>query len=69
MDGIICLEATGGSGAAAAVHRFNMDGKLTIVAFDNDPETLGAVRKQAQQDQGQKREPERDSDDGQTYSL
>ena len=40
IDGIICLEATGGSGAAGAVHRFNMEGKLPIVAFDNDPETL-----------------------------
>jgi ribose transport system substrate-binding protein len=40
IDGILCLEATGGSGAAGAVHRFNMDGKMPIVAFDNDPETL-----------------------------
>jgi ribose transport system substrate-binding protein len=40
VDGIICLEATGGSGAAGAVHRFNMESKLPIVAFDNDPETL-----------------------------
>jgi ribose transport system substrate-binding protein len=40
VDGIICLEAVGGSGAAGAVHRFNMEGKLPIVAFDNDPETL-----------------------------
>src|SRR4029077_16877708 len=40
IDGIICLEATGGSGAADAVHRANLDGKLPIVAFDNDPETL-----------------------------
>jgi ribose transport system substrate-binding protein len=40
VDGIICLEATGGSGAAEAAHRFNMEGKLPIVAFDNDPETL-----------------------------
>jgi ribose transport system substrate-binding protein len=40
VDGILCLEATGGSGAAEAVHRFNMDGKLPIVAFDADPETL-----------------------------
>jgi len=40
IDGIICLEATGGSGAAGAVHRFNLEGKLPIVAFDNDPETL-----------------------------
>ena len=40
VDGIICLEAAGGSGAAGALHRFNMEGKLPIVAFDNDPETL-----------------------------
>jgi ribose transport system substrate-binding protein len=40
IDGIICLEATGGAGAADAVHRFNLEGKLPIVAFDNDPETL-----------------------------
>ncbi len=40
IAGIICLEATGGAGAADAVHRFNMEGKLPIVAFDNDPETL-----------------------------
>ena len=40
VDGIICLEATGGSGAAGAVHRFNMEGKMPIVAFDADPETL-----------------------------
>jgi ribose transport system substrate-binding protein len=40
IDGIICVEATGGSGAAGAVHRFNLEGKLPIVAFDNDPETL-----------------------------
>jgi ribose transport system substrate-binding protein len=40
VDGIVCLEATGGSGAAEAVHRFNLDGKLPIVAFDADPETL-----------------------------
>jgi ribose transport system substrate-binding protein len=40
VDGIICLEAAGGAGAAGALHRFNMEGKLPIVAFDNDPETL-----------------------------
>ncbi len=40
VGGIICLEATGGSGAAGALHRLNMEGKLPIVAFDNDPETL-----------------------------
>jgi ribose transport system substrate-binding protein len=40
VAGIICLEATGGSGAAEAMHRLNLEGKLPIVAFDNDPETL-----------------------------
>jgi ribose transport system substrate-binding protein len=40
LDGIICLEATGGSGAAEALHRFNTEGKPPIVAFDDDPETL-----------------------------
>ena len=40
VDGIICLEAAGGSGAAEALHRLNMEGKLQIVAFDDDPETL-----------------------------
>ena len=40
VDGIICLEATGGSGAAEALHSLNMEGKLPIVAFDDDPETL-----------------------------
>jgi ribose transport system substrate-binding protein len=47
VDGIICLEATGGSGAAGAVHRFNMEGKLPIVAFDNDPETLDWIERGA----------------------
>ena len=45
VDGIICLEAAGGSGAAEAVHRLNMDGKLPIVAFDDDPETLDWIEK------------------------
>ena len=40
IDGIICLEAAGGSGAAEAARRFDLEGKLPIVAFDNDPETL-----------------------------
>src|SRR6202790_111322 len=42
IDGIICLEATGGSGAAEAAHRLNMESKVKIVAFDNDPETRSA---------------------------
>jgi ribose transport system substrate-binding protein len=40
VDGIICFEATGGSGAAEALQRLNMEGKLQIVAFDDDPETI-----------------------------
>ncbi len=40
VDGILCLEASGGEGAAEAVHRQDMDGKISIVAFDKDPETL-----------------------------
>ena len=47
VDGIICLEATGGSGAAEALQRLEMDGKLPIVAFDNDPETLDWIEKGA----------------------
>ena len=40
VDGIICLEATGGSGAAEALHRLGLEGTPRIVAFDGDPETL-----------------------------
>jgi ribose transport system substrate-binding protein len=47
VDGIICLEATGGSGAAGALHQSNMEGKLPIVAFDNDPETLDWIERGA----------------------
>ena len=43
IDGIICIEASGGSGSAEALHRLNMEGKLPIVAFDNDPETLNWI--------------------------
>jgi len=47
VDGIICLEATGGSGAAEALHRLSMEGKLPIVAFDGDPETLDWIERGA----------------------
>jgi ribose transport system substrate-binding protein len=47
VNGIICLEATGGSGAADALHRLNMEGKLPIVAFDDDPETLDWIERGA----------------------
>ncbi len=40
VDGIICLEAVGGSGAAAALQTASMEGKLPILAFDGDPDTL-----------------------------
>ena len=47
MDGIVCLEAAGGPGAADALERFNMAGKLPIVAFDKDPKTLDLIEKGA----------------------
>ncbi len=47
VDGIICLEASGGSGAAEALHRLDLTGKVPIVAFDKDPETLDFVEKGA----------------------
>ncbi|MGB8476895.1 MAG: substrate-binding domain-containing protein [Candidatus Acidiferrum sp.] len=40
IDGVICLEASGGSGTAEALHRLDLGGKIAIVAFDKDPETL-----------------------------
>ncbi len=47
IDGIICLEAAGGPGAADALNRFEMAGKLPIVAFDKDPKTLELIEKGA----------------------
>ncbi len=47
IDGIICLEATGGPGAADALNRFDMAGKIPIVAFDKDPKTLELIEKGA----------------------
>lgn len=44
LDGIICLEASGGSGAAEALHRLDLSGKVAIVAFDKDPETLDFIQ-------------------------
>jgi len=43
IDGIIALEATGGTGAADALHRLDMTGKIKIVAFDKDPQTLEGI--------------------------
>src|SRR6266481_1358466 len=47
IDGIICLVATGGPGAADALNRFNMAGKIPVVAFDKDPKTLDLIEKGA----------------------
>jgi ribose transport system substrate-binding protein len=43
VDGVICLEASGGAGVADALHRVDMEGKIAIVSFDNDPETLNWI--------------------------
>ena len=40
VDGILCLEASGGAGAAGALHRVDMNGKVPVVSFDKDPDTL-----------------------------
>jgi ribose transport system substrate-binding protein len=45
IDGIIALEATGGAGAADALHRLDMTGKIKIVAFDKDPQTLEGIER------------------------
>ena len=45
FDGIIALEASGGSGAAEALHRLDLDGKVPVVAFDKDPETLDWIER------------------------
>ena len=40
VDGILCLEASGGAGASGALRRVDMNGKIPIVSFDKDPDTL-----------------------------
>jgi ribose transport system substrate-binding protein len=45
IDGILCLEASGGAGAADVLHREDLTGKIAIVAFDKDPETLDGIQK------------------------
>jgi ribose transport system substrate-binding protein len=44
IDGIVCLEASGGPGAAEALHRLNLGGKIPIVAMDRTPETLDFIQ-------------------------
>jgi ribose transport system substrate-binding protein len=45
IDGIICLEASGGTGAADVLHLLDLTGKIKIVAFDKDPQTLDAIER------------------------
>src|SRR5258705_9884654 len=45
FDGVLCLEASGGSGAAEALHRLDLQGKIPIVAFDKDPATLDCIER------------------------
>ena len=45
IDGIIALEASGGAGAADALHRMDLTGKIKIVAFDKDPQTLEGIER------------------------
>jgi len=45
IDGIICLEASGGEGAADALHRMDKTEKIKIVAFDKDPQTLEGIER------------------------
>ncbi len=47
IDGVICLEASGGSGVAEALHRLDLTGKIAIVSFDKDPETMDFIEKGA----------------------
>jgi ribose transport system substrate-binding protein len=44
IDGIICLEASGGAGVAEALHRLDQTGKVLVVAFDKEPETLDFIQ-------------------------
>jgi ribose transport system substrate-binding protein len=46
-DGIISLEASGGAGAADALHIVNLEGKIPIVTFDKDQETLDWIQRGA----------------------
>ena len=43
VDGIVCLEASGGPGAAEALRRLNLGGKIPLVAMDRSPETLDFI--------------------------
>jgi len=47
IDGILCVEASGGPGAAEALNRLNLSGKIPIVAMDRTPETLDFIQQGA----------------------
>ena len=47
FDGILCLEASGGPGAAEALHRLDLAGKIMIVAMDKNPETFDWISRGA----------------------
>jgi len=44
IDGFVCLEASGGPGAAETLHRLGLEGKIPIVAMDKNEETLDFVQ-------------------------
>jgi ribose transport system substrate-binding protein len=44
VDGILCLEASGGPGVGETLHRLNLDGKIPVVAMDRNPETLDFIQ-------------------------
>jgi ribose transport system substrate-binding protein len=45
IDGILCLEASGGRGAAKALERLAVSGKIPIIAMDKDPDTLDWIKR------------------------
>jgi len=47
FEGVLCLEASGGSGVAEALHRLELQGKIPVVAFDKDPSTLDWIERGA----------------------
>lgn len=47
IDGLLCLEASGGPGAAEVLYRLDLIGKIAIVAMDKNPETLDWISRSA----------------------
>ena len=44
VDGILCLEASGGPAAGEMVQRYDLVGKVPVVAMDRNPETLDFIQ-------------------------